>query len=177
MDIVDLSSSNEATLKANATGIARGTLIEVDVSNGKDHQVIVENKLTCCVDELILSFCTQGQPCLSDMIAADILELEVNDCDALASFCIEIPTFDIDNYFISMDGSPYVDDITACSFDGTRDGSLLSLPRGFHELIFENRENGCQDRLLVDVNCPSDVIVDTSLLVGTVGVILSLIHI
>ena len=171
MDIVDLTSSNEATLKANVTGIAKGTLIEVDVSNGKDHQVIVENQLTCCVDELILSFCTQGQPCVSDMIAADLLELEVNDCDAMATFCIEIPTFDINNYFISMDGSPYVNDITACSFDGTTDGSLLSLPEGFHELIFENRENGCQDRLLVEVSCPSDVIVDTSLIVGTVGIV------
>jgi len=48
---------------------------------------------------------------------------------------------------------------------------LLLLPTGFHELIFENRENGCQDRLLVDVACPSNIINDTSLIVGTIGVV------
>ncbi len=169
MDIVDLSSTNEATLKANLSSIARGTLIEVDVSNGKDHQIIVENKLTCCVDELILSFCTQGQPCVSDMIAADLLELEVNNCNAVATFCVEIPSYEIDNYYISMDGSPYLNGVTACAFDENTDGSLLSLPEGYHELIFENRDNGCQDRLLVDVRCPSNVIIDTSLVVGTIG--------
>ena len=169
MDIVDLSSSNEATLKANILAIAKGTLLEVDVSNGKDHQIIVENKLTCCVDELILSFCTQGQPCVSEMIAADLLELEVNNCNAMATFCVEIPTFEIDNYYISMDGSPYLNGFTSCAFDGTTDGSLLSLPEGYHELIFEDRENGCQDRLLVDVACPSNTILDTSLIVGVIG--------
>jgi len=171
MKLVNQLDWNEALLQPNFTGRAKGVLISVDMRDGKDHKISVENTSSCCIDELILSFCTGDQPCLDDMIAADEIELSINDCDATAIFCIEIPFSEIDNYTIIDNGFPYENDIVSCAFGDTGDGTLLDLSEGFHELIFENSANGCQDRLLVDVNCPANTILDSRITFGEGGIL------
>ncbi len=166
IELIDLSDNSEVTLQPSITSMAVGTLVEVDVSDGKEHQVIVQNSSFCCTDEVIVSNCISGQPCLDDMIAADLLTLQTDECDGTATFCIEIPYAEIGNYTILQNGATYNLNTNTCSADNAGFGTQLTVGVGSHEFIFENGDNGCQDRLLIEVGCPELVVLETTIEVG-----------
>ena len=164
INLIDLTDGSETNLPPSLTSYATGSLLEIDVSDGQEHRVVVEHPTLCCMEEAIVSNCISGQPCLDDMIAADLLTLNTDDCDGTATFCIEIPFADISNYTILQNGTTYNLSANTCSADDG--GTQLTVGVGSHEFIFENGENGCQDRLLIEVTCPELVVLETTIEVG-----------
>ncbi|MEM6966798.1 MAG: gliding motility-associated C-terminal domain-containing protein [Bacteroidota bacterium] len=92
-------------------------------------------------------------PCIS-FLPTDTVQLTTINCLNPEEFCVEIPTSDIFDYNILVDGQTYGGAINACDFSGNDDGTTIELDLGLHEVIFTNISTACADTVLVEVSCP-----------------------
>lgn len=92
-------------------------------------------------------------PCVP-FLQMDTVQVMAGSCNAMGDFCVGIPTANIFEYQITVDGAAYGGTLMSCDFSGTNDGTDIQLSVGLHELIFTEIATACVDTVLVNVNCP-----------------------
>jgi gliding motility-associated-like protein len=83
-----------------------------------------------------------------DFLAATQLTETIQQCDALASFCIDIPFDSINKYAIILGDSTYQGNLSACNT-----GTNIQMGIGTTTLIFNHIERNCSDTITLIVNC------------------------
>ena len=92
-------------------------------------------------------------PC-TPFLPADTVQVVAPNCNDFGNFCINIPTANIFDYQIMIDGGAYGGTFMACDFSGMNDGTNLQLSTGLHEVILTEITTSCADTVLVNVTCP-----------------------
>ncbi|MBK9016057.1 MAG: gliding motility-associated C-terminal domain-containing protein [Saprospiraceae bacterium] len=95
------------------------------------------------------------------VFAEQQLDLQVANCQTLASVCAEIPSLLFPNFVFTDNGQPYLGGFSNCS-----GGFSLQLASGVHELVAVDTVSGCADTVTVTVNCTSTETLQVSLLIG-----------
>ncbi len=118
MKITHQATWIETTLNPNITGVAQGTLVEVPLGNADSVVVMIENKEDCCKDMIVIKRCgTTPETCTEEIITAQLIEAEVNNCSSVGTICIEIPLQEILNYSFAVNGNEYAGGFRGCDFD------------------------------------------------------------
>ena len=92
-------------------------------------------------------------PC-TPFLPADTVQIVATNCSDFGNFCVEIPTANIFDYNIMIDGGIYGGTFMACDFSGNNDGTNLQLSIGLHEVVFTEITTSCADTVMVNVTCP-----------------------
>ncbi len=166
IEIVQLDRWVETTMRPNITGLATGSIVKLNLGTNIKHEIIVTDTLTCCSDTLIIKRCEQEQPCANEIIREDIFEEMLMDCNDLASICIDLDAATMANYQIEINNTDYTGPKNACA-NGT--GMQLFFGLGQHQVALTNKENGCQDRFIVNVLCAENKITDATIRIGEKG--------
>ena len=142
-------------------------------------------------DTLIYRVCDNGTPALCDTAlvvitvtapyCVDILtdKIIVAKCPTDSLVCINIPKANINQYTLTLDGTPYQNTLIGCGF--SEEGTGLKIGNGKHLLTLDKINTTCKDSIEIIVVCPqsntdsilvikgtSDTIcLDTRQLVGT----------
>ncbi|MCP4120316.1 MAG: gliding motility-associated C-terminal domain-containing protein, partial [Bacteroidetes bacterium] len=125
MVVTHIESGITATLQANFTEVALGTLIQVEYFG--DHELILTDNAGCA-DTLIIHLLEQELPPDPEIITQEWVLINVN-CDVgEVEFCVDIPLEEINQYGISINGDTYVSGFSACSFIGSLSYSSNTIP-------------------------------------------------
>ena len=85
--------------------------------------------------------------CMDFISEAVIFEI-ANNCGELVDFCINIPFEDIDDFAVTIDGIPFDGDFAPCDA-----GVNVQVGVGGFNFLFENKETGCKDSVVLAVTC------------------------
>lgn len=122
--------------------------------------VLATERLTCGVTtfdtiQVIVPSSATG------VFASQQLNLQVPNCQALATVCAEVPVPFLPNYFFTDNGLPYTGGFPVCGI-----GIGLQVGAGMHQLIATDTVLGCSDTVLVTVNCTTTDTLQVALLIG-----------
>ena len=126
----DLSIMHEQTwietkLTPSYTGLAMGTLVEIDMT-GKDSEIVTITSLSDnCSDEIRIKKCT---PRCAQFLVDDLYEVELTDCEEMGSVCLPIGLGTILDYDILVNGSIYAKGLQGCYASTTFTYTYFSIP-------------------------------------------------
>ena len=83
-----------------------------------------------------------------DFITEEVLFAMINRCDSLATFCMDIPFEEINDYAITVDGQVYQGDLMNCT-----GGTAIQVGVGGFSFLFEHLTTGCKDSIVLAVTC------------------------
>ncbi|MEM1118813.1 MAG: gliding motility-associated C-terminal domain-containing protein [Bacteroidota bacterium] len=86
-----------------------------------------------------------------DFIVGEVQFAEVNRCDSMVQFCLNIPFDSINNYRILRDRQPYGGALSSCDA-----GTYVEVGVGGFTFSFENLITGCRDSIILAVTCRTD---------------------
>ncbi len=117
----------ETKLTPSYTGIAMGTLLEIDMT-GKDSEIITITSLSDnCTDEITINRCNTTPRCLQNL-SDELYEVTLTDCNEMGNICIPVSLGSILDYDILVNGSPYKNGLQGCYATTTFTYTYFSIP-------------------------------------------------
>ena len=149
MDIEQLNTGAFAILELNSNLVPMGTLLTF---NAGVNQVTISNNFTLCEDSFTATvLCNGGKPECEDFIASTAEQYRIATCNETIGFCVEIPRSELGNFTIDHNGEMYTGEVDKCDTDAN--SIQLYAGAGKHVFTFTNELTGCEDQLVIKVNC------------------------
>ena len=149
MDIEQLNTGAFAILELNSNLVPMGTMLTF---NTGVNQVTVRNNFTLCEDRFTATvLCNGGKPECEDFITSSAQQYRIATCDEKVAFCVEIPRSELGNYSIDHNGEMYTGAIDKC--ESGANNIQLYASEGKHVFTFTNELTGCEDQIVIKVNC------------------------
>ncbi len=127
------------------------------------HEIIFIHLNTGCKDTLTANVTCDSGPTGCGVAPVSGLQLVADDCNGTAQFCSNIPLFNISNFYLTDNGSPYTGEIESCDLGSQY--AAIQLDTGYHQLVFADTIKGCSDTINVWVHCLTQVSVTVEITV------------
>jgi len=171
----DLGITEEVVSMVNRCAQSSGTLANVEIEEGT-FCITIEGLLAgtevACMEINTASGCQLFTMTLNivdpdvdcpPLFNTDEISEFTTDCDDLVSVCLDLELAVAMNYSIYVNGDDYTTSLQPCT-----DGTLIDLPVGLNEVVFENDVTGCLDTLIADIACLNpDIMTDTIFVNGS----------
>ena len=116
----------ETALTPSYTGVAQGTLVEVDMT-GKDTEILtILDLATGCSDEVLIKKCTT--PRCPQNLAEEVYTVAVQDCNEKGAICIPVKLENILDYDVTIDGAPYAGGLQGCYANSSFAYTYFTIP-------------------------------------------------
>lgn len=131
------------------------------------HVILLFDPVACCEDGMTVDIaCDGGDPC-DDFIALDDKFYAFGSCDNVyASVCIEIPFAEAADYTVTNNGNPFLGTLAGCN-NAMGTAFVITEP-GLHNMVFTHDATGCQDSILIEIECVSPLIIYDTIFVNTI---------
>ncbi len=100
------------------------------------------------IDTTMTPVDTTNMDVCTDFISTDFLFSSISRCDSIVAFCVPIAFETINEYAITIDGVPFQGALSSCA-----GGTSFEIGVGGFNFFFENLLTGCQDSIVLAVNC------------------------
>ncbi len=149
LEITHVLTNSSTTVTSTLTTLFNGSAMTL---NEGTFQVVYTKSGDNC-PSAALQVTVSCTPC-TPFLPADTVQIVANNCNDFGNFCVGVPTANIFDYQIMIDGGAYGGTFMACNFSGNNDGTNLQLSMGLHEVIFTEITTSCADTVMVNVTCP-----------------------